>query len=184
MRIEPPAHTRGAKIAFVLVLALEVVLSAQEAVVSNDRATAMKASYPYVRFSLLASFDVPALDEGPFALSPHAASAQASGTLAIPLEVAALDGRNVSVRGFMLPVDTDAGRVTRFILTATIDSCHFGMIGQANEWILVTLPPGRHVPFPRATPITVFGRLDVEPRMRGDRLAGLYEMLAEAITVH
>lgn len=165
-------------------LVLALLLGAQEAVVPGERASEMKREYPFVRFSLLAGFQVPELDNDVFGLSPHAAAAREGDVLSIPNEVHALNGQKVSVRGFMLPVDVEGGRVTRFILTASIDSCHFGMIGQANEWILVTMGPGRYAPFPKFTPITVLGRLDVRPEMRGDRLAGLYHMTADAIAVH
>jgi hypothetical protein len=166
-----------------LVVAAGATLIAQQAVVSSAEISGLKDRYRYVRFSLLAGFDVPALGDGVFELSPHAA-APGDGELHIPADVQALDGRDVSVRGFMLPLDTDSGRVTRFILTATLDACHFGLIGQANEWMLVTMAPGRHVPFPRLTPITVFGRLAVRPRMRAGRLTGLYEMTADAVGIH
>lgn len=140
--------------------------------------------YPFVRFSMLAGFQVPALGGDVFSLSPHAASAQEGDVLSIPDEVLALHGKKASVRGYMLPVDVEGDHVKRFILTASIDSCHFGMIGQANEWILVTMTPGRYVPFPKLTPITVLGRLGVEPEMRGGRLVSLYQMTADAIAVH
>jgi hypothetical protein len=171
-------------VALLTLLALvSATAKAQDAVVTYEQISSLKDRYPYVRFSVLAGFDVPALGDSVFELSPHAA-APGSGELHLPATVKALDGRQVSVRGFMLPLQTDSGRVTRFILTATLDSCHFGMIGQANEWILVAMTPGKHVPFPRLTPITVFGRLAVRPQMRAGRLAGLYEITADAIAVH
>jgi hypothetical protein len=134
-------------------------IASQEAVVSADRAAAMRPQYPYVRFSLLSDFEVPPLADDLFKLSPHAAASRKDRPLALPAPVRALNGQTVSVRGYMLPIDADGGKVTSFILTASMDSCHFGMIGQANEWIMVRMAPGRHVPFPKGVPITVFGRL-------------------------
>ncbi len=84
----------------------------------------------------------------------------------------------------MLPLDANAARVSTFLLTSSMDSCHFGMIGQANEWILVTMNAGRSVPFPKGVPITVFGRLSIHPDMRRGTLAALYTLSADAITVH
>jgi hypothetical protein len=107
--------------------------AAQNAVVTSERASAMKAEYPLVRFGQLAGFDVPALGDSLLDVSPHAASPSSSNDLVLPPEVHALDGRQVSVRGFMLPVDVAGDRLTRFILTASIDSCHFGMIGQPTS---------------------------------------------------
>jgi hypothetical protein len=170
-------------VAVALVHGPAALSAAQEAVVSSDQIASLKDRYPYVRFSLLSGFDVPTLDDSIFDLSPHAA-APGGGELHVPANVQALNGHDISVRGFMLPVQTDSGHVTRFILTATIDSCHFGLIGQANEWILVTMAPGKYVPFPKMTPMTVFGRLAVRPQLRAGRLAGLYELTADTIAVH
>jgi hypothetical protein len=167
-----------------LLAAGAAALASEEAVVSAERAAAMRAQYPYARFSTLSDFEVPALAEDVFKLSPHAATSRKDQILTLPEAVKALAGHNVSVRGYMLPVDLDGGRVTSFLLTSSIDSCHFGMIGQANEWIMVTMAPGRYVPFPKSVPITVFGRLSVAPRMAGGGLSGLYEMTAEAIAIH
>ncbi len=157
--------------------------AAQPAVWSGAESSARKADYPYTRWTLLSGFDVPELKSDIFSVSPHAAPASAA-PLVVPPAVRALDGSPVSVRGFMLPVDVDGPRVTRFILTSTIDSCHWGQLGQAHEWVLVTMAPGRHVPFPQNLPLTVFGRMRVSPQMRGGGLAGLYEITADAISIH
>jgi hypothetical protein len=84
----------------------------------------------------------------------------------------------------MLPLETDAVGVSRFILTASVDSCHFGAVGQINEWVLVSVAGGRRVPFPKARLITVFGRLEVKPEWRGSALTSLYRMSAEMIAIH
>jgi len=72
--------------------------------------------------------------------------------------------------------------VASFILTSSIDSCHWGMIGLPNEWILVTLAGGQRVPFLQFQPVTVFGRLAVEPSWRGSTLTGLYQLSAEFVS--
>jgi hypothetical protein len=180
----PRRPTRSTILAVLVLVALvPLPVLAQDAVVPSEETSSLKDRYPYVRFSVLGGFEVPALGDSVFDLSPHAAT-PGRGDLHLPANVEALDGRQASVRGFMLPLETAGGRVTRFILTATLDACHFGTIGQANEWILVTMAQGRDVPFPKLTPITVFGRLAIRPRTRAGRLAGLYEMTADAIAVH
>ena len=162
---------------------MSVPATAQPSVWSGAESSARKAEYPYTRWTLLSGFDVPELSGDLFSLSPHAAPARAE-ELVIPPDVRALHGTRVSVRGFMLPVEIEGPRVTRFIMTSTIDSCHWGMIGQAHEWVMVTMAPGRHVPFSKNLPLTVFGRMRVTPQMRGGGLAGLYEITADAITIH
>jgi hypothetical protein len=115
--------------------------------------------------------------------SPHSGKSSAAA-LDIPPEVSALDGRRVSIRGYMLPLAIEQDRVSEFILTSSIDSCHFGTVGLMNEWVLVSMAAGRHVPFPKAAPITVFGRLAVGPEMQGTLLTSVYRMTADAIAIH
>jgi hypothetical protein len=83
------------------------------------------------------------------------------------------------VRGYVLPVDVNSDGVATFILTSSIDSCHWGMTGLPHEWVLVQVTGGARVPFLKYQPVTVFGRLSVEPQWRGGRLIGLYSLAAE-----
>jgi hypothetical protein len=170
-----------------LVVAAAVIetafLMAQEAVVPGEQLNALKSQYPLVRFSLLSSFEVPETDLAGFSRSPHSAKSTTT-TWLVPPEVKALDGQRASVRGYMLPLTNDGNRITEFILTASIDSCHFGTVGLMNEWILVEMAPGRSVPFPKAVPITAFGRLAVGPETDGEIVTSLYRMTADAIAIH
>lgn len=162
---------------FVALLVGGAALSGQGAVVSLERGSALKSTFPFVRFSTLASFEVPLADGFTHAARTLASSGRES--LVIPPDVLALHGKPASVRGFMLPIEVNADGVKSFILTSSIDSCHWGMIGLPNEWVLVELADGRRVPFLQFQPVTVFGRLRVEPLWRGERLAGLYQIRAE-----
>jgi len=106
--------------------------------------------------SALASFDVPFAPD----VFSHGRQPQLPNqSLALPPEIAALNGKTVSIRGFMLPVEVKPGGVRKFVLTATIDSCHWGMIGLANEWVLVEMAENKHVPSVRFQPVVLFGRL-------------------------
>lgn len=173
--------------AVAVVSAWPVLAAAQtqtkDATVSLARAAEYKRTYPYVRSSLLASFDVPLVELAGLARSPYASSAGGQA-LVLPPEVTALDGKLISVRGYMLPLDLAGTRVTQFILTASIDSCHFGLVGQPNEWMLVTMAAGKHVPFPKARPITVFGRFSAKAEWQGRQLVSLYRITADAIAIN
>jgi hypothetical protein len=175
---------RGLIIAVALALLGPLAQARQDTVVSSEQASRMKDDYPFVRFSELAGFPVPALAAGDFTLSPHAAEPISTGELIVPQHIRALDGQRVSVRGYMLPVDVRGDRISAFLLTSSIDSCHFGMIGQANEWIMVAMSGSQTVPFPRSVPITVFGRLSVQPEVRHGGLVRLYSLTGDAIAVH
>lgn len=70
-------------VAVLLLMSVTVRETAAHSVVTGDRASQLKADYPFVRFSLLAGFSVPALADTDFVLSPHAAEPQAAGDLSI-----------------------------------------------------------------------------------------------------
>jgi hypothetical protein len=156
-------------------------IAAQGPVVSLERGAALKQQFPFVRFSTLASFDLPAAEGFSHSASVPRAGAAAEA-LVLPDAVVALHGRPASIRGFMLPIDVNASGVASFILTASIDSCHWGMIGLPHEWVLVEMAGSKRVPYLKYQPVTVFGRLSVEPQYRGTRLSGLYQLRAEFIT--
>jgi hypothetical protein len=159
----------------------EGAAAAQSPLVSLDQASRLKDTYRFVRFSALSGFDLPVDPSDPLR-PPHLSPGrgEAATRVEIPAAVAALHGTKVSVRGYMLPVDATAAGVTTFILTSSIDSCHWGMTGQAHEWVMVRM--AAPVPFLKFQPVTVFGRLAVEPAWRGTHLAGLYQMQAEFLS--
>lgn len=157
-------------------------VAAQQGVVSVERASALKTTYPFVRFSTLGAFDLPQADGFTHGATP-AKQAAPPATLALPADVVNLHGKAASIRGYMLPIDVNAAGVRSFILTSSIDSCHWGMIGLPNEWVVVEMAEGRRVPFVKFQPVTVFGRMSVEPQYRGDRLSGLYQIRGEYMSV-
>lgn len=159
--------------AWLLAAIVAPVVLAQSPVVTPAEGSRLKASFPFVRFSTLASFDLPASEGVVHVSTPPAAD------WALPPEVLSLHNRPVSIRGYMLPIDVAGGGVRSFILTSSIDSCHWGMLGLPNEWVLVEMAGMARVPFLKYQPVTVFGRLSVEPSFRGGRLGGLYQLRAE-----
>lgn len=173
-----PHPIRTLAVSVAAVLAVTVTLVAQQPVVSFDRAQELTKTYPFTKFSKLASFDVPYLPD----VFSHGVRPQLpKQALVIPPEVSALNGATIAVRGFMLPVDATPAGVGKFILTATVDSCHWGMIGMANESMMVEMAGGKRIPYYRFQPIVMFGRLSIDPKWRGDGLAGLDQMKADYV---
>jgi hypothetical protein len=91
----------------------------------------------------------------------------------------AVAGAQSPMVSFELPIDATRGGVTKFIITPTIDSCHWGMLGLANEWLLVEMADAKRIPYARFQPVVLFGRLTIDPQWRGAGLAGLYELKAD-----
>ncbi len=97
----------------------------------------------------------------------------------IPDAVRALDGRRVSLRGFVLALRTRQGRVTEFLLLKDQGTCCFGAQAQINHFIRVTFPGGRT--FESGLPYRVKGRLKVGETYVQGYLTGIYQLQAEAV---
>jgi hypothetical protein len=77
---------------------------------------------------------------------PDAAAVVAgrSWTTSIPARIQALDGRSVSVVGYMLPYTATRGLVRQFMLVLDMDNCRFGDPPNGmNDWIDVNFKEGR-----------------------------------------
>ncbi len=100
----------------------------------------------------------------------------------VPDEVRALDGQQRSIRGFMLPLRFGSDGVSEFLLTASVDSCHFGIVPFITDWVHVEMAEG--VPFPGVDPITVFGTFHVDVETDGDDIVGIYRMEGQSVAIH
>jgi hypothetical protein len=99
----------------------------------------------------------------------------------IPDQIQTLDGKNISVTGFMLPVDFEEGKVTSFILLNNQMGCCFGIMPRVNEFIYVKMQGNTNTKFMTDVPIKVFGKFKV-----GDEnvVGSLYGIEADRVLVH
>lgn len=101
----------------------------------------------------------------------------------IPASIRGMDGREVSVTGFMLPIQIKDRLVTQFMLMRTQNTCCFGIPPDLHEVVEVL-----HVKTPPKvlmdTPVTVVGHLHVKDRWEGDFLCSIYQMDAESVTLN
>jgi hypothetical protein len=143
-------------------------------VVPPDRIAQMGREFTPVSFSLLSGFQYgdPASLEG--------VAGARRGRDPIPAEVLALEGRQVAVAGFMLPLDYDGVGVSKFLLNASYDMCYFGAPTRPNDFIVVRMSGGRRTEFVH-TPIVVFGTLKVREEVARGRVVSLYEMEADGV---
>jgi hypothetical protein len=95
----------------------------------------------------------------------------------IPDSIKALDGRKVSVGGFMLPLQVQEGRVTEFILLKNQMMCCYGKPPVINEWIRVKMSTGVKPAMDQT--ITVFGTLHVTEYKENSQMLGLYRLDGE-----
>jgi len=89
----------------------------------------------------------------------------------IPASIRGMDGREVSVTGFMLPIQIKDRLVTQFMLMRT---------HEVVEVLHVKTPPKVLMD----TPVTVVGHLHVKDRWEGDFLCSIYQMDAESVTLN
>lgn len=131
--------------------------------------------YPDVPFSLLAGFT--------YASRPTDAAPDDSWRRRVPPPVLRYSGQKVSVEGFMLPIEGTEAGISRFLLTASFDMCAYGAPTRPNDFIVVTMKDGRLAPFIH-TPIVAFGVLTVQEQQRNGRVASLYQMESDGVSVH
>lgn len=151
-------------------------------VVDSGEASRLKSQYPFVRFAVLTG-DLPAavpLHDRVLPLRPR----PGEGARLITPDARAFHGKPVSIRGYMIPLAVDARGVHAFVLSSSIDSCHFGLVGGMNEWVDVRLAADARVPAAGLSPVTVFGTLDVGEQVQNGAVTSIYRMQAEFLAIH
>jgi hypothetical protein len=93
----------------------------------------------------------------------------------IPESVRALDDKEVSITGFMLPTKVDAGKATEFLLLKNQSMCCYGLTPNLNEYVSVRMAGSGVTPVMDRL-ITVTGKLHVGEMRQSRLLVGLYQM--------
>lgn len=97
----------------------------------------------------------------------------------IPPDIQALDGRRVSVRGFVLPLRLKRGKVIEFLLLRDQGTCCFGPQAQINHFMRVRHPAGAE--FENGLAYRVGGTLRVGEVYVQGYLTGIYNLDAEQV---
>jgi hypothetical protein len=110
------------------------------------------------------------------------AAAASRKTLAqIPAAIKALNDKEVSVKGYMLPMNLQKGGLTTdFLILRNQSMCCYGIPPRITEWVNVRMV-GQGVKPIMDEPVTVCGTFHVgDVRQRGD-LVGIYSLDAEKL---
>jgi len=100
---------------------------------------------------------------------------------AIPEAVRALDGRKVSIEGYMIPIDFQKGKIISFILSKAMFGCCYGDSPQINEVIKVVSADGK--PMSYLTMPRVTGILEVGEEFDSEGyIDSIYRIKADAVT--
>ena len=93
----------------------------------------------------------------------------------------AMDGKQVEIQGFMLPLDMSEGNLRTFMLLKDQMACCFGNIPRLNEWVYVRVPKKKQISVHQDVPITLLGTLRVGPKFEREVLTGIYHLELDQI---
>ena len=102
-----------------------------------------------------------------------------------PEGILEMDGENVAIVGYMIPLDwvDDSDRISSFMLVRDFAACCFGGMPRPDEWIDVRLPEGESAGFFGYAPIRVAGTLSVGlDRQEGSLVASVFQIVAQEVT--
>ncbi|MDH3590943.1 MAG: DUF3299 domain-containing protein [Planctomycetota bacterium] len=104
------------------------------------------------------------------------------GAVTIPERLRKLSGREVVIRGYVIPIKVDPQNRTReFVLVKDQMACCFGVVPKMNEWIHVTMKPGKLATVKLDTPVAVCGTLEVGELVTEGVVMSLYRVKGESV---
>jgi hypothetical protein len=98
----------------------------------------------------------------------------------IPSAVRAFDGQKVALKGFMLPLKVQEGKVTELILLRDQSMCCFGGVPKLNEFVTVKMTGGGTKAVMDQA-VTLVGKLKVGEFTENGYLLGIYQMDGERV---
>ena len=135
--------------------------------------------YPSVSFEKLSAFRFFVTDQMVDKTS-DSLTASRSCLAQIPPEVRALNKKDVSVSGFMLPMKYDGKLATEFLLLRNQSLCCYGKPPMITEWVNVRMA-GKGVKPIMDEPITVCGFFHVGDVRENGELVGVYSLDADKV---
>lgn len=94
----------------------------------------------------------------------------------LPDEIAALNGKEVAVSGFVVPIEFREDKVSGLILVRNQLLCCYGEEPKLNEWVFVEADPP--VEMITDVPVTLFGKFEAAPDEEEGMVISLYRMKA------
>ena len=94
----------------------------------------------------------------------------------IPKTVRVFDKKKVALKGYMLPLKVEDGKITELLILRDQSMCCYGAVPKINERVSVRMPEGKGVKPIMDVPITIFGTLKVGEVLENGYLVGIYEM--------
>jgi len=99
----------------------------------------------------------------------------------IPADVRQLNGAEVRLRGYMIPMD-QAENITQFALVPSLFACCFGQPPQIQHTIVVNCPKGKAVSY-CPDEVIAQGKLKVEEKKDDGYVVSIFEVAADSVKV-
>lgn len=124
-------------------------------------------------FGYLSSFPYEVNDDGTVAELPDGTKSR------VPESFLQLDGSQVSLSGFMVPLALDGSEVTDFVLVKNQLLCCYGQAPRMNEWVFVTMQKPVTVNVDK--PIAVSGTLSVGEDKVASQVLSIYRLQGHTV---
>ena len=151
--------------------------------VAPQRQGTMDGDYRIISFHLLGGFPFTPANDIAMEKGRHTHDWEAH----VPQDVKDLQGKKVTVQGFMMPVDIDMDRkiIRTFVLVPHLMSCCFGGSPIMNMWIFVSTDghTQNKIDFEETTAVVrVYGTLEVGEKLDDNVGHSLYRLKADRLT--
>ncbi|MBC8326123.1 MAG: DUF3299 domain-containing protein [Verrucomicrobia subdivision 3 bacterium] len=133
---------------------------------------AMIGDYSLISFDKLASFAYEVPDDP---ITDPKAKAIIEKNI-IPKVVTDFHKKKIALKGYMLPLKVEGGKITEMLIMRDQSMCCYGTVPKINEWVSVRMPEGKGVKPIMDVPITIFGTLKVGEVLENGYLVGIYEL--------
>ena len=99
----------------------------------------------------------------------------------IPDSVKKFDKQKIALKGFMLPLKVEDGKISELLILRDQSMCCYGAVPKINEWVSVRMSQGKGVIPVMDVPVTIYGTLKVGEVLENGYLVGIYEMDGERL---
>ena len=135
-------------------------------------AAAVPADPGFLGFDKLASFKYDVPDDGKTSKDGKDPDEQ------IPALVKTYSGKEVAIKGFMLPLKVEGGLVTELLLMRDQSMCCYATVPKINEWVSVKMTGGG-VKAIMDQPITLHGKIKIGAVRENGYIVCIYQMDGE-----
>ena len=133
-----------------------------------------------VGFDKLSAFNFDVSDEILQSGTTNAAAVAEKTAAQIPKAVRDYDQKRISLKGFMLPLKVEAGKVTEMLIMRDQSMCCYGAVPKINEWVSVKMVGSGVKPIMDQA-ITLYGKLFVGEMRENGYLVGIYRIDGERV---